>query len=67
MAVAGTGNPDLPISRRIEHSSREHFKRHVSASAPVLAVKMAGDGYLGHAPYICTPSGFGQTSRCFPR
>ncbi|MCX8279133.1 hypothetical protein OSJ77_02915 [Phyllobacterium sp. 0TCS1.6C] len=23
--------------------------------------------YLGRAPWICTPSGFGQTSRCFPR
>lgn len=23
--------------------------------------------YLGRAPYICTPSGFGRTSRCFER
>lgn len=23
--------------------------------------------YLGHAPYICGPSGFGRTSACFLR
>jgi hypothetical protein len=23
--------------------------------------------YLGSAPWICTPSGFGRTSRCFAR
>lgn len=23
--------------------------------------------YLGHAPYICTPSGFGERARCFSR
>lgn len=24
-------------------------------------------GYYGRAPYICSPSGFGQTSHCFLR
>ncbi|MEI2299597.1 hypothetical protein [Ensifer sp. MJa1] len=24
-------------------------------------------GYLGRAPYICSPSGFGRTSHCFLR
>jgi len=29
--------------------------------------KLVSSGYLGRAPYICTPSGFGKTSRCFLR
>ena len=31
---------------------------------PQKALKVS---YLGRAPYICTPSGFGRTSRCFAR
>jgi len=31
------------------------------------AVKVASNTYLGRAPYICTPSGFGRTSTCFAR
>lgn len=31
------------------------------------AVKLMRTTYLGRAPYICTPSGFGSTSRCFLR
>ncbi|MDH6231593.1 hypothetical protein M2281_002191 [Mesorhizobium soli] len=30
-------------------------------------VKVSSVNYLGSAPYICTPSGFGSTSRCFRR
>ena len=26
-----------------------------------------GDEYLGRAPWICTPSGFGQIATCFER
>ncbi|WEX90596.1 hypothetical protein PZN02_004148 [Sinorhizobium garamanticum] len=29
--------------------------------------KLERAAYLGRAPYICTPSGFGSTSRCFLR
>lgn len=32
-----------------------------------LPVKMASYSFLGRAPYICTPSGFGRTSSCFLR
>ncbi len=31
------------------------------------AVKLVRTTYLGRAPYICTPSGFGRTSNCFLR
>ena len=37
------------------------------ADKKVLPVKLSGDVYPGRAPYICTPSGFGQTSTCFLR
>ncbi|WP_245581927.1 hypothetical protein [Phyllobacterium phragmitis] len=40
----------------------------VKKSSPKLASpKLASNGHLGRAPYICTPSGFGKTSRCFLR
>ncbi|WP_027997387.1 hypothetical protein [Sinorhizobium arboris] len=31
------------------------------------APKPVRSAFLGRAPYICTPSGFGSTSRCFLR
>lgn len=31
------------------------------------AAKLERAAYLGRAPHICTPSGFGSTSRCFLR
>jgi hypothetical protein len=38
---------------------------------PVIATQRAAKAvrttYLGRAPYICTPSGFGRTSSCFLR
>ncbi len=37
-----------------------------SASSSKSA-KMASANYLGRAPYICTPSGFGSKTRCFNR
>ena len=36
-------------------------------SASVLPVRVASYGFLGRAPYICAPSGFGRTSGCFLR
>jgi hypothetical protein len=32
-----------------------------------LPVKVANYNFIGRAPYICTPSGFGRTSSCFLR
>ncbi|WP_163272942.1 hypothetical protein [Chelativorans alearense] len=44
-------------------------KKAVKAKAPntQITVKLASSQYLGNAPYICTPSGFGRTSTCFTR
>ncbi|TMV03558.1 hypothetical protein [Brucella haematophila] len=30
-------------------------------------VKVSASQYFGATPYVCTPSGFGQKSRCFMR
>lgn len=38
--------------------------RALKAEPPARTVKAT---YLGRAPYICTPSGFGQKSGCFLR
>jgi hypothetical protein len=38
-------------------------KRAVTQKTP----KLVRSAYLGRAPYVCTPSGFGSTSRCFLR
>lgn len=38
-------------------------KRAVTQKKP----KLVRSAYLGRAPYVCTPSGFGSTSRCFLR
>jgi hypothetical protein len=43
-------------------------KKTVKAKATSTpTVKLASGQYLGSAPYICTPSGFGRTSTCFTR
>jgi hypothetical protein len=36
-------------------------------SVSLLPVRVTSRGFLGRAPYICTPSGFGRTSGCFLR
>jgi hypothetical protein len=35
------------------------------AEKPVI--KLASNEYVGNAPYVCSPSGFGRTSTCFAR
>jgi hypothetical protein len=32
-----------------------------------ISARIVKASYLGRAPYICTPSGFGRTSTCFAR
>lgn len=36
-------------------------------TASTKQTKVASTNYLGRAPYICTPSGFGSKTRCFNR
>jgi len=43
------------------------IKRKIIKSKSATSAKFLKPIYLGGAPYICTPSGFGHTSRCFLR
>lgn len=42
-------------------------KKKVIKSRKAISANIVKASYLGRAPYICTPSGFGRTSRCFAR
>ena len=41
--------------------------KRVAKNKTSLSEKVAKVAYLGRAPYICTPSGFGRMSKCFAR
>lgn len=43
------------------------IKKKIVKSKNTTPAKFVKPIYLGAAPYICTPSGFGHTSRCFLR
>jgi hypothetical protein len=43
------------------------IKKKIIKNKNVTSAKFVKPIYLGGAPYICTPSGFGHTSKCFFR
>jgi hypothetical protein len=57
-ASAKVGYPGVQIARTAVEPKK------AVARSTFSATKSA---YLGRAPYICTPSGFGRTSKCFAR
>ena len=54
---------DIKTPRR-QTTTRPAVSKTVTAPKPA---KVASENYLGRAPYICTPSGFGSKTRCFNR
>ena len=56
--------PDLSAQSKIMVKTGSSAK--VSTN-PMLPKITRGSSYLGSAPYICKPSGFGMTSSCFLR
>ena len=61
-------NVDTTKTASITPLSNEHrldYRAGYSPSAP--SRKAEGKVYLGSAPYVCSPSGFGRTSQCFLR
>jgi len=49
-------------------SGKSKVEQTSSAATEAHPVRIAMDqSYLGNAPYICTPSGFGNKARCFLR
>ncbi|MBA8881472.1 hypothetical protein [Phyllobacterium myrsinacearum] len=51
-----------PTGLKASMANKKLVKNKISTSRKISDVS-----YLGRAPYICTPSGFGRTSRCFER
>ncbi|HEY9212292.1 MAG TPA: hypothetical protein VIQ29_05475 [Ancylobacter sp.] len=45
----------------------KEYPLHNEPGQRVLHGQLTMNGYLGRAPYICTPSGFGRKSTCFLR
>jgi hypothetical protein len=56
----GSGYPHMFTDRGKAAAPEKVIKR-------TLPIKVASYSFLGRAPYICTPSGFGRTSGCFLR
>ena len=50
----------------VEQPYLRGMERWGTATRP-QAVNVASRQFLGNAPYVCTPSGFGRTSTCFAR
>jgi hypothetical protein len=59
------------ISAEVHRPNLSNKKREKPAPEKVATttpdLQKVSYGFLGHAPYICTPSGFGRTSSCFRR
>jgi hypothetical protein len=48
-------------------AAKQQVKAQPKLGAKQASVRKVSSRYLGRAPYICSPSGFGRTSRCFAR
>lgn len=55
------------VTRQVGYAAPSKTLAPNKPAATQRAVKLVRDSYLGRAPFICTPSGFGKTSRCFLR
>ena len=55
------------ITREVGYPSPERKPALGKQAVTQKTPKLVRSAYLGRAPYICTPSGFGSTSRCFLR
>jgi hypothetical protein len=48
-------------------AAKQQVRVQPKLGAKQAPVRKVSSRYLGRAPYICSPSGFGRTSRCFAR
>ncbi|MBB4231597.1 hypothetical protein [Rhizobium mongolense] len=66
LALASNAKPAKTVVTNVPRSSKiySYAVASTKAAAPVSAGSKV---YYGSAPWICTPSGFGQKSRCFAR
>ncbi|UWU16211.1 hypothetical protein N2599_09625 [Rhizobium sullae] len=64
LALASNAKPAKTVVAKVPHTSKVYSYSAANGKAPVSA---GAKVYHGSAPWICTPSGFGQKSRCFAR
>lgn len=63
MAVAQS----IPAEQGSQNVTKQSDAKKKIIKSKSVSAKFARPIYLGGAPYICTPSGFGHTSQCFLR
>ncbi|MDL2398743.1 hypothetical protein [Rhizobium mayense] len=74
VAVCAVGPMEMATAQPISAEQGEQnvmkpsdAKKKIVKSQNATSTKLVKPIYLGAAPYICTPSGFGHTSKCFLR
>ncbi|ULJ73511.1 hypothetical protein [Rhizobium gallicum] len=65
LAVASNVKPAKTVVAKVPRTSKVYS--YAVASNKAAPVSAGSKVYYGSAPWICTPSGFGQKSRCFAR
>ncbi|MDL2410108.1 hypothetical protein PY650_31730 [Rhizobium calliandrae] len=73
-AVCAAVPTEMAVAQPISAEQRYHnvmkpsdAKKEMAKSQNATSTKLVKPIYLGVAAYICTPSGFGQPSKCFLR
>ncbi len=62
-AIVGSTNANV-VAAKVPHAAKDFA---YAAEAKTASAEINATVYPGSAPYICSPSGFGQKSRCFAR
>ncbi|MFS8113776.1 hypothetical protein QD460_18790 [Rhizobium jaguaris] len=58
----------ISVEQGYQHVTKpSDAKKKIMKSKNAASTNFVKPIYLGAAPYICTPSGFGHTSKCFLR
>jgi len=65
--LAGTVTSPSHAGQSDQSASSRNIQLAAVSDGSVVKKTLKRRTYLGHAPYICGPSGFGQTSSCFLR
>lgn len=62
-AIVGSTEKNVVVAS-VPHAAKDFAD---AAEPKTASAKVSAAVYPGSAPYICSPSGFGQKSRCFAR
>jgi hypothetical protein len=65
-SIAATSPKQAVVATKVAHVNKV-YGYSAAAKPDAQAIKVRATAYFGTGPYICSPSGFGQKSRCFVR